>query len=80
MSWSAACGPDQELASHQRRALRLEIRDLVRLAVVRGHDAARDDVTAGSARQDFAAGQPPAPLMLTLMTGGIVAMVIGFLL
>jgi hypothetical protein len=32
------------------------------------------------ARQDFAAGQPPAPFMLALISGGILAMVIGFLL
>jgi hypothetical protein len=32
------------------------------------------------ARQDFAAGQPPVPVMLTLMTGGILAMVVGLLL
>jgi hypothetical protein len=32
------------------------------------------------ARQDFAAGQPPVPFMLTIITGGGLAMVIGFLL
>jgi hypothetical protein len=32
------------------------------------------------ARQDFAAGQPPVPFMLALIAGGILAMVIGFLL
>jgi hypothetical protein len=32
------------------------------------------------ARQDFAAGQPPVPFMLVVITGGILAMVIGFVL
>jgi hypothetical protein len=32
------------------------------------------------ARQDFAAAQPPVPFMLTMMTGGLLAMAVGFLL
>jgi hypothetical protein len=39
-------------------------------------------VTSGEerARQDFAAGQPPVPFMLTIIAGGVLAMAIGFLL
>jgi hypothetical protein len=32
------------------------------------------------ARQDFAMSQPPAPLMLVIVLGGVLAMVAGFLL